>query len=101
MLGEGGGNKSGTTKVFATGKLSDREIIDYAQSLAGAVPLEEKKTPLGMVYYAKKDGVTINLRKYSSSDEKTKARWTIDIIGNESLEALQGKVKKRIEIKFR
>ncbi|BEN69831.1 Possible hemagglutinin (DUF637) [Serratia marcescens] len=101
VLGEGGGNKSGTTKVFATGKLSDREIIDYAQSLAGAVPLEEKKTPLGMVYYAKKDGVTINLRKYSSSDEKTKARWTIDIIGNDSLEALQGKVKKRIEIKFR
>ncbi|HHP7836548.1 TPA: hypothetical protein ACSHSI_003575 [Serratia marcescens] len=36
-----------------------------------------------------------------SGDEKKKARWTIDIIGNESLEALQGKVKKRIEIKFR
>ncbi|BEM78915.1 hypothetical protein SME38J_30180 [Serratia marcescens] len=101
VLGEGGGNKSGTTKVFATGKLSDREIIDYAQSLAGAVPLEEKKTPLGMVYFAKKDGVTINLREYSDSKKQTKARWTIDIIGNESLEALQGKVKKRIEIKFR
>ncbi|WP_053091201.1 DUF637 domain-containing protein [Serratia marcescens] len=101
VLGEGGGNKSGTTKVFATGKLSDREIIDYAQSLAGAVPLEEKKTPLGMVYFAKKDGVTINLREYSDSKKQTKARWTIDIIGNESLEALQGKVKKRIEINFR
>uniref|UniRef100_A8GHP0 Uncharacterized protein n=1 Tax=Serratia proteamaculans (strain 568) TaxID=399741 RepID=A8GHP0_SERP5 len=54
MLGEGGGNKSGTTKVFATERLSDREILDYAQSLAGTVPLESKKTPKGMVYYAKK-----------------------------------------------
>ncbi|HEI8955693.1 TPA: DUF637 domain-containing protein [Serratia liquefaciens] len=101
VLGEGGGNKSGTTKVFATEKLSRQEIIDYAQSLAGAVPLEAKNTPQGMVYYAKKDGVTINLREYSDSKEQTKARWTIDIIGNESLEALQGKVKKRIEIKLR
>ncbi|CAI0943345.1 hypothetical protein [Serratia quinivorans] len=101
VLGEGGGNKSGTTKVFATEKLSRQEIIDYAQSLAGAVPLEAKNTPQGMVYYAKKDGVTINLREYSDSKEQTKARWTIDIIGSESLEALQGKVKKRIEIKLR
>lgn len=101
VLGEGWSNKYGTTKVFATEKLSRQEIIDYAQSLAGAVPLEEKKTPKGMVYFAKKDGVTINLREYSDSKEQTKARWTIDIIGNESLEALQGKVKKRIEIKLR
>ncbi|CAI0776406.1 Uncharacterised protein [Serratia proteamaculans] len=70
MLGEGGSNKYGTTKVFATEKLSRQEIIDYAQSLAGAVPLEEKKIPKGMVYFAKKDGVTINLREYSSRDEK-------------------------------
>ena len=70
MLGEGGSNKYGTTKVFATEKLSRQEIIDYAQSLAGAVPLEEKKIPKGMVYFAKKDGVTINLREYSRRDEK-------------------------------
>ncbi|WP_228011726.1 hypothetical protein [Serratia marcescens] len=101
VLGEGGGNKSGTTKVFATGKLSEREIIDYAQLLAGTVPLEELKTPNGIVYFAKNEGVTINLREYSSSKDETRARWTIDIIGNESLEALQGKVKKKIEIKFR
>ena len=43
VLGEGGSNKSGTTKVFATEKLSKQEIIDYAQSLAGTMPLEEIK----------------------------------------------------------
>lgn len=101
VLGEGGGNKSGTTKVFATEKLSRQEIIDYAQSLAGAVPLEAKKTPKGMVYFAKKDGVIINLRDFSKSEDDTKARWTIEIIKNEQLNNLQGKVKKPVEIKFR
>ncbi|MCS3407625.1 DUF637 domain-containing protein [Serratia sp. AKBS12] len=101
VLGEGGGNKSGTTKVFATEKLSKQEIIDYAQSLAGAAPLEEKITPLGLIYVAKKDGMTINLREFSSSMDKTKARWTIDIINNEQVSNLQGKSKKPIEIKFR
>ncbi|MGE0970615.1 hypothetical protein ACQFN5_12775 [Klebsiella sp. WOUb02] len=37
----------------------------------------------------------------STSKDETKARWTIDIMGNESLEELQGKVKNKIEIKFR
>ncbi|HGM7839819.1 TPA: DUF637 domain-containing protein [Serratia marcescens] len=101
VMGEGGSNKYGTTKVFATGKLSRQEIIDYAQSLAGTVPLEEKKTPKGMVYFAKKDGMVINLRDFSKSEDSTKARWTIEIIKNEQLNNLQGKVKKPIEIKFR
>lgn len=101
VLGENGGNKTGTTKVFATEKLSEQEIINYAQSLAGTAALKRVDTPLGVIYVAKKDGMTINLREYSSSKDETKARWTIDIIGNESLKALQGKVKKRIEIKLR
>jgi filamentous hemagglutinin len=101
VLGEGGGNKSGTTKVFATERLSDREILDYAQSLAGTVPLDSKKTPKGMVYYAKKDGLTINLREYSSSDKKTEARWTIDIIGKSSVIDAFGKNVDQVEIKFR
>ncbi|CAI1238197.1 Possible hemagglutinin (DUF637) [Serratia ficaria] len=101
VLGEGGSNKSGTTKVFSTEKLSRQEIIDYAQSLAGAVPLEAKNTPQGMVYYAKKDGVTINLREYSDSKEKTKARWTIDIVGKSSVSHAVGQKIKKIEIKFR
>ena len=101
VLGANGGNKTGTTKVFATEKLSEQEIINYAQSLAGTAALKRVDTLLGVIYVAKKDGMTINLREYSSSKDETKARWTIDIIGNESLKALQGKVKKRIEIKLR
>ncbi len=101
VLGDGGGNKYGTTKVFATEKLSDRDIIDYAQSLTGGEPFKEVTTPLGTVYFSKKDGVTISLRDYSASEEKTNARWTIEILGNKDLQALQGKVKKKVEIKFR
>jgi len=101
VLGEGWSNKYGTAKVFATEKLSRQEIIDYAQSLAGAVPLEEKKTPKGMVYFAKKDGVTINLREYSDSKEQTKARWTIDIVGKSSVGDAVGQKVKKVEIKFR
>ncbi|HBV7340979.1 TPA: hypothetical protein MD501_003443 [Klebsiella variicola] len=101
VLGDGGGNKYGTTKVFATEKLSDRDIIDYAQSLTGGEPFKEVTTPLGTVYFSKKDGVTISLRDYSASEEKTNARWTIEILGNKDLQALQGKVQKKVEIKFR
>lgn len=101
VLGEGGSNKTGTAKVFATERLSEREIIDYAQSLAGAVPLEEKRTPLGTIYVAKKDGMTINLRDFSSSQEDTKARWTIDVIGDKSVTDVVGEKVKRVEIKFR
>lgn len=101
VLGEGGSNKYGTAKVFATERLSEREIIDYAQSLAGTVPLEEKRTPLGTIYVAKKDGMTINLRDFSSSQEDTKARWTIDVIGDKSVTDVVGEKVKRVEIKFR
>ncbi|HEO9035687.1 TPA: DUF637 domain-containing protein [Serratia marcescens] len=101
VLGEGGGNKSGTTKVFATERLSDREIINYAQALAGTEPLKEIKTPLGLIYVAKKDGLTINLREYSDSKKQTKARWTIDIIGEKSVTDVVGEKVKRVEIKFR
>ncbi|MGE5882209.1 DUF637 domain-containing protein [Klebsiella variicola] len=101
VLGDGGSNKYGTTKVFATEKLSERDILNYAQSLAGPVPLQEQKTPLGIVYYAKKDGMTINLRNFSRSKDDIKARWIVEVIKNEQLNNLQGKVKKPIEIKFR
>lgn len=54
-----------------------------------------------MVYYAKKDGVTINLREYSDSKEQTKARWTIDIVGKSSVGDAVGQKVKKVEIKFR
>ena len=49
----------------------------------------------------KKDGLTINLREYSSSDKKTEARWTIDIIGKSSVIDAFGKNVDQVEIKFR
>ncbi|MEG7509867.1 DUF637 domain-containing protein [Serratia marcescens] len=102
VLGEGGGNKQGNTKVFATENLSKQAIFDYAQSLTGGKPLiEVRKDALWTVVLNEKTGEKLTLRSVSSSKEDTKARWTIDIIDNEHLNALQGKVKKRVEIKFR
>ncbi|WP_428847987.1 hypothetical protein [Serratia marcescens] len=102
VLGEGGSNKQGNTKVFATENLSKQEIFDYAQSLTGGKPLiEVRKDALWTVVLNEKTGEKLTLRSVSSSKEDTKARWTIDIIDNEQLNALQGKVKKRVEIKFR
>ncbi|WP_152610451.1 hypothetical protein [Serratia marcescens] len=102
VLGGGGGNKQGNTKVFATENLSKQAIFDYAQSLTGGKPLiEVRKDALWTVVLNEKTGEKLTLRSVSSSKEDTKARWTIDIIDNEHLNALQGKVKKRVEIKFR
>ncbi len=102
VLGEGGSNKQGNTKVFATENLSKQAIFDYAQSLTGGKPLiEVRKDALWTVVLNEKTGEKLTLRSVSSSQEDTKARWTIDIIDNEQLNALQGKVKKRVEIKFR
>ncbi|CAI2008105.1 Possible hemagglutinin (DUF637) [Serratia proteamaculans] len=97
VLGEGGSNKQGNTKVFATEKLSEQEIFEYAQSLTGGKTLTEIPTAPGRFYAKLDDGSIVNLRSFSESSDKTKARWTIDIIGNEKLNALQGKVKKRKE----
>ncbi|WP_367379043.1 DUF637 domain-containing protein [Yersinia mollaretii] len=93
-------NKSGTTKIFATQRLTDHEIRSYALSLTGGIPLQEVRTAPGRFYAVLSDGSTVNLRNVSSSADITKARWTIEIIGNKQIEALQGKVKKKIEIKL-
>ena len=98
VLGDGGSNKYGTTKVFATEKLSERDILNYAQSLAGTVPLQEQKTPLGIVYYAKKDGMTINLRDFSRSKDDTKARWTVEIIKMNNSIICREKLKSRLKL---
>ncbi|HFD2071498.1 DUF637 domain-containing protein [Serratia marcescens] len=101
VLGEGGSNKQGNSKVFSTEKLSQQVIFDYAQSLTGGKPLTELPTAPGRFYAVLDNGGILNLRNVSRSSDETKARWTIEIKGNEQFEALQGKVKKRIEIKFR
>lgn len=94
VLDDGGSNIQGNTKVFATEGLSQQQIFDYAQSLTGGEPLIEIPTAPGRFYAKLDDGSTINLRNYSESSDKTKACWTIDIIGNQKLSEIQGKVKK-------
>ncbi|EGO81134.1 hemagglutinin/hemolysin, partial [Xylella fastidiosa EB92.1] len=92
----GGSNKSGTTKVFDSQALTDAQIKDYAQQLTGGVPLKEVKPG---VYMAKlSDGTSVRLRSASSSNEVTKARWTIDIQNNPSLREM---TKETVELKFR
>jgi hypothetical protein len=93
----GGSNLSGTTKVFDSQSLTDEQIRDYAQQLAGDVPLKQVAPN---VYNAKlADGTIINLRSVSSSRQKTGARWTIDLIGNSSVSAVTK--RKPVEMKFR
>ncbi|KAJ4854110.1 DUF769 domain-containing protein [Xylella fastidiosa subsp. multiplex] len=93
----GGSNKSGTTKVFPSEVLTDKEIRQYAEVWARGAPFKE--TSKKGVYVADaSDGSKVTLRSVSSSDQVTKARWTIDIKGNPSL---IGITKETIELKFR
>lgn len=101
VLGDGGSNKKGTTKVFASETLTDKEIYDYAQTLTGGIPLKEVRNSKGVVYFAKFDGKIVNLRNYSSSAQESKARWTIDIIGNKNINTMSKLSDNKFEIKFR
>ncbi|AAF85558.1 hypothetical protein XF_2773 [Xylella fastidiosa 9a5c] len=93
----GGSNKAGNVKVLESEAFSDQKIREYAQQLAGDVPLKE--TSRKGVYRADlSDGTIVHLRSVSSSSNETKARWTIDIENNPSLREI---TNKRIEIKFR
>ncbi|MGO3395999.1 MAG: DUF637 domain-containing protein [Serratia proteamaculans] len=101
VFGDGGSNRKGTTKVFASESLGDKEIYDYAQSLAGGLPLKEVRNSKGIVYYAKFEGKIINLRNYSTSAQESKARWTIDIIGNKDINKVSNLSDNKFEMKFR
>ncbi|CAI2463126.1 DUF637 domain-containing protein [Serratia plymuthica] len=101
VLGDGGSNRKGTTKVFASESLGDKEIYDYAQSLAGGLPLKEVRNSKGIVYYAKFEGKIINLGNYSTSAQESKARWTIDIIGNKDINKVSNLSDNKFEMKFR
>ncbi|AIC10933.1 hemagglutinin [Xylella fastidiosa] len=84
-------------KVLESEAFSDQKIREFAQQLAGDVPLKE--TSKKGVYRADlSDGTIVHLRSVSSSINETKARWTIDIEKNPSLREI---INKRIEIKFR
>ncbi|WP_350307651.1 hemagglutinin [Photorhabdus viridis] len=100
VLGEGGSNKAGNVKVFATEKLTEQNIRAYAENLTGGVPFTEIPNKPGRYYVKLANGSTVNLRKVSTSVDRTKAHWTIEIIGDEQIGKLQDKVKKPVKIKF-
>ncbi|PHM26635.1 DUF637 domain-containing protein [Xenorhabdus ehlersii] len=100
VYGDGGSNASGTVKVFETQKLTEQNIRAYAESLTGGVPLTQVPNKAG-VYFAKlADGSTINLRAVSASADKTKARWTVEIIRDKQFQ-VSNDAKRNVEIKFR
>ncbi|ALR05210.1 DUF769 domain-containing protein [Xylella fastidiosa] len=93
----GGSNKAGNVKVLESEAFSDQKIREFAQQLAGDVPLKE--TSRKGVYRADlSDGTIVHLRSVSSSYEDTKARWTLVIENNPSLKEI---VNRKVEIKFR
>lgn len=67
VLGEGGSNKAGNVKVFATEKLTEQNIRAYAESLTGGVPFTEIPNKPGRYYAKLANGSTVNLRKVSTS----------------------------------
>ncbi|KAJ4852040.1 DUF769 domain-containing protein [Xylella fastidiosa subsp. multiplex] len=96
-LVKGVSNKAGNVRVFKSEALTDKQIMNYAQQLAGDVPLKE--TSKKGVYLAQlSDGSSVRLRSFSSSDQVTKARWTIDIEKNPTLMEI---IKETVELKFR
>ncbi|MEE9927040.1 hypothetical protein [Microvirgula aerodenitrificans] len=93
----GGSNLSGTTKVIKSQNLTNQQIRDHAQQLAGNVPLKQVAPN---VFNAKlSDGTIINLRSISSSLQQTGARWTIDFIGNPHVRSATK--WKSLEMKFK
>ncbi|KXB18839.1 hemagglutinin [Xylella fastidiosa 6c] len=75
---------------------SDQKIREYAQQLAGDVPL--KNVSPGVYRADLSDGTKVTLRSISKSKQETLARWTIDIEKNPTL---KGVTDQKIELKFR
>lgn len=102
VLGPGGSDTRGRTKVFASEKLTEDEIISFATSLTGGIPFKESVLSEGRLMYAKiNDNQTINIRNFSTSSEITGARWTIEIIGNADIKSVSKTSLNRFEVKFR
>nr|WP_276598494.1 hemagglutinin [Xylella fastidiosa] len=72
--------------------LTDKEIRQYAEVWARGAPFKE------MIPGVASDGTKVTLRSVSSSDQVTKARWTIDIRDNPKLREV---TKETVEFKFR
>nr|WP_221810626.1 hemagglutinin repeat-containing protein [Enterobacillus tribolii] len=94
-----GASRYGTTKIFESQNLTDKQIYNYVQELTGNTPLQQVRPG---IYTAKLgDGTTVTLRSVSTSEVQTGARWTVDIKGNNQLGDVANKYKTGVEIKFR
>ncbi|MBD1227407.1 DUF637 domain-containing protein [Xenorhabdus griffiniae] len=100
VYGDGGSNAAGTVKVFETQKLTEQNIRAYAESLTGGVPLTQVPNKPGFYFAKLADGSTINLRAVSTSADKTKARWTVEIVRDKQFQ-VSDDAKRNVEIKFR
>ena len=102
VLGPGGSDTRGRTKVFASEKLTEDEIISFATSLTTGISFKESVLSEGRLMYAKiNDNQTINIRNFSTSSEITGARWTIEIIGNADIKSASKTSLNRFEVNFR
>ncbi|WP_294911098.1 hypothetical protein [uncultured Gilliamella sp.] len=90
-----GGNRY-TTRIYESQNLTDRQIYNYTEELAGQ-PLN--KVQDGIYNTRLQDGTNITLRNVSHSD--TGARWTIEIRNSPNLARLYSGLKNKVEIKFR
>ncbi|WP_081298401.1 VENN motif pre-toxin domain-containing protein, partial [Gilliamella sp. wkB108] len=85
-----------TTRIYESQNLTDNQIYNYAEELAGQ-PLTKVKDG---IYTARlQDGTNITLRNVSNSN--TGARWTIDIRNNPTLTNLYRGLRTGAEIKFK
>ncbi|ETE28951.1 hemagglutinin, partial [Xylella fastidiosa 32] len=92
----GGSNKAGNVKVFPSEMLTDKEIRQYAETWAQGAPF--KRMSEGVYRADASDGTIVHFRSVSSSNNATKARWTIDIENNPKLREV---TDQRVEFKFR
>ncbi|KES14334.1 hypothetical protein GASC598I20_001080, partial [Gilliamella apicola SCGC AB-598-I20] len=97
LVRQNGGNRY-TTRIYDSQNLTDRQIYNYAEELAGQ-PLTKARE--GVYTTRLQDGTSITLRNVSHSAEKTGARWIIEITNNPILANLYRGLRKGAEIKFR
>ncbi|KDN09385.1 hypothetical protein GAPWKB30_2011 [Gilliamella apicola] len=93
---QGAGGNRYSTRIYESQNLTDKQIYNYAEELAGQ-PLTKVKD--GVYTTRLPDGTNITLRNVSHSD--TGARWTIDIKNNPALTKLYRGLRTGAEIKFR
>ncbi|UIX82464.1 hemagglutinin [Xylella fastidiosa] len=89
---------SGTARAFQSQQLSDQQIKDYANKLAGITPLKEIRPG---IYVSKQEGkAIIQLRSVFSSQQLSEWRWVMTCLNFPDFMA-EVSNRKAIEIIFR